>query len=64
MSQNSLEVEVQGVDENAFVHQEVFLSESHLFGGRFVGFHDRVESSWHFLLISFVDVIDNDLQLR
>lgn len=64
MSQNTLEIEVQGVDKIGVVHQQVFLSECCFFGLRFVGFHDGVESSWHEDLIGLVDIIENNLHLR
>ena len=64
MSQNTLEIEVQGVDEIGVVHQQIFLSECWFFGLGFVGFHDGVKSSWHEDLIGFVDIIENDLQIR
>ena len=46
------------------VHQEVFGSECCLFSHRFVGFHDRIDSSGHVQLVSLVNVIQDDLQLR
>lgn len=64
MSEDPLEIKVQCVDEIGVVHEEIFLSESGFFGHGFVSLHDRVQGSWHLLLVSVVDVFHDDLQFR